>query len=208
MSIHNDCEIPIANALLVVVLPLLLIGCGDDKALTDNAVHTVDYAEFHAFKTSMSEQMSSHQTALENRQRAFSATYQELSEHLIELDKQLSVLSDAHQKSSERLVILDANVKAMKGAQQSLATTVTRYTATKTAQKKKAKALRRFPFSLSSIAIWGDHYLIYMVSGEEYVPMRLNDMLGDWCLTDIDYAMKRVVFKHRKTKQSIVRKLP
>lgn len=193
----------------MLILSLLLIACKEDKkALKGSLKNTVGYVEFTAFKASVLDKISSNKKTYQNSQQLLSENHQKLSEKFMALDSRLLALRSKQQESSEFIVMLEKHTKAINKQQQSLSERLKEYASTKKSKQKKTKALQRFPFSLSSIAIWGNHYVVYMKVKGEYIPLRINDSLGNWQLTTIDYAMKRVVFKHIKTKQSIMRKLP
>lgn len=201
-------KISYVNLLLALVLLLLLISCkGSDKTLEESKANTVGYDEFKTFKVSVLGEISNNKEVYQANNKSFSENYKLLLDDVIELDSHLLALKNRQQEGDESLAKLEKNIKAVNIQQQSLSEKVEKYTATKNEKKKKVKASHGFPFSLSSIAIWGNHYVIYMKAKEQYVPIRINDSLGDWRLIEIDYAMKRVIFKNVKTKKSIVRKL-
>lgn len=209
MNISRHNTLSYTSLLLVLALSFLLISCkGDDQALEKAQEDIIGYDEFNEFKALVLSEIASNKEAYQDSHKALSENYQQLSNNLVALDKNLFELQNRHQEKNASFIQLEKDLNTINRQQQSLSERLNNYLSTKKQKQKKATALQQFPYSLSSIAIWNNRYVVYMKGQGQYLPVRINDTLGHWRLTEINYDSKRVVFQQGKTKQSIVRTLP
>lgn len=179
-----------------------------DKELEGMSENYVDYIEFNAFKTSILGEISKSKEEDRISKGALAERYQKLEEESTVFSDHLLALKNKQQDKYASIVKLEKDVAVISEQNKSLSKLIEKNVSIKKKKKKTAKALNRFPFSFSSIAVWGDHYVVYMKEKGKHFPLRINDMLGDWRLVGIDYDVGRVVFKHSRTKKTIERKLP
>jgi len=198
-----------ANGLIFILCTFLLLSCGRDVVkVVEPKIDYVDASLFDSFREFALEKMTNNESAIEEEKTLSSKKYSDMSLSIKNINAEIETLNSKQLDGSayindfeQRLTILMDEYYA---ASKKIADKVISQSETHESKEK----LLEFTAVLSGVAFWDNHYVVYMLADGQYVPLRLNDVVDDWRLTQVDYSMKQATFTHDRSQKTAVRKLP